>query len=206
MQYTIEQLKAAANHHEIAWRMYGADSDYQMWQHALRLLNQPLTNQTLPEQTPVPTRTRTPRTKPSPLKGRRLSKEHRAKLSKPKTDAQRAALSVPKGDSSRMGRYERTPAMRAAAAERARGRKKSPGEIAKIAQAKVGAANPKYKTYTFAVVHPKHGLFFGERMQLHKMHPELSLGELRRLALGQYPVYKGWRLAQKAAAPPQKTQ
>lgn len=174
--------------------MYGERQYYEAWQRALAAMNctqQPVSVKKKERDSPLKGR-------PSPLRGRKLSAEHIRKLKKPKTEAQKAALRVPKRNTSNMGQYERTEEWRKNAASRARV-KKSESTRKKMSVAKKGAKNPKYKEYVFGVVHPKYGMFFGERMELHKQFPnDLPLKELRKLAIGEYASYNGWRLVQKA--------
>lgn len=178
--------------------MWGDPASYHAWQHALRLIQQSEAQSTTAPKALAKNSEQKQRA-PSPLKGRKLSAEHVAKLKKPKTEAQRAALRVPKRNSAKMGKYERTAEIRAAASEVAKGRQKTPDEITKIAKAKVGKMNPKYKEFTFAAEHPVYGTFFGERMTLHRMFPQhLPLDELRKLALGEKRSYKGWKVVQCA--------
>lgn len=195
-----EQLQQVATHHELMWRMYGERHDYVTWQQALALLQSEVPKTAAePPAKNLNQKQRSTKGRPSPLKGRKLSPSHIAKLKKPKTEAQKAALRVPKRNTALMGRYERTAELRAKAAEKSRGRAKSPEELAKISAARKGVKHPLYKTYTFAAQHPVHGMFYGDRLQLHKQFPrELPLDELRKLALGEYDSYKGWRLIQQA--------
>ena len=215
---THQELLAAAQHHEIMWRMYGEQQDFVALTHINKLLADGPTESAAPaifsEQEQCNPKSASPTNKkkhhlagrPSPLKGRKLSPEHLAKLRKPKTEAQKAALRVPKKHTAKMGKYERTDAIRKAAAKAAKGRKKTDEEKRKIGAAKRGEMNPKYQQYTFAASHPQHGMFYGERMQLHKRFPRsLPLHELRKLALGEYRTYKGWVLLQACdhgCAPP----
>jgi len=191
----LDQLKTIAQQNELLWNMYRERQYYDTWQRALAVIKQ----LSQPQKEAPASRKSPLKGRPSPLRGRKLSPEHIAKLKKPKTEEQKAALRVPKRDSSKMGRYKRDEQYRKAAAARARGRKKSQEELAKIAASKTGPKNPLYKKYVFGAVHPIHGMFYGERYELHKRFPkELPLHELRRLAIGQYSSYKGWRLVQKA--------
>lgn len=187
-----EDLKTAASQHQVLWQLYGDRRHYEAWQRILAILNQP-------KEEPKPQKQHHLKGRPSPLRGRKLSPEHIQKLKKPKTEEQKKALRVPKSDTSKMGKYERTEEMRRAAAERARRRKKGREELEKIRASKSGPKNHKYKTYIFGAVHPVYGMFYGDRLELHKRFPkDLPLKELRKLAIGEYGSYKGWRLVQKA--------
>lgn len=192
-----DELKAAAAYHETMWRMYGEQSSYQTWQHALHHINQRLS---IPEIcAPIPNTPQKKKKKHRPGCTRvGWSAETRAKLSGPKTEAQKAAMRVPKRDSSKMAQWPRSAEWCKNAANRARARVRLPEERTKISEALSGPKNYNYKTIVFSAVHPIHGMFFGDRLQLHKMHPGLSLSGLRKLALGEHRTYKGWIVVQKA--------
>lgn len=195
-----EQLQQAYNHHDIMWKMYGEQADWNAMQQIKSLLTieAPEKNLGKEQHNPKSDKPHHLKGRPSPLKGRKLSEEHLAKLRKPKTEAQKAALRVPKKNTLKMGKYVRTAEIRQAASAAAKGRSKSEETKQRMSKARRGAKNHNYCEYIFAAAHPVHGMFHGERAQLHKMHPELPMHELRKLALGDYRSYKGWVLLQPA--------
>lgn len=183
------------------WKMYGEQADWNALQQLKALLDTKAPEKNLEQEQHLPKSDKPHHLKgrPSPLKGRKLSEEHLAKLRKPKTEAQKAALRVPKKNTLKMGKYVRTAEIRQAASTTAKGRPKTQETKTKMSKARRGAANPRYTEYTFAAAHPVHGMFHGERAKLHRMHPELPMHELRKLALGDYRSYKGWVLLQPAS-------
>lgn len=195
-----EQLQQAYNHHDVMWKMYGEQADWNAMQQIKSLLTieAPEKNLGQEQHNPKSDKPHHLKGRPSPLKGRKLSEEHLAKLRKPKTEAQKAALRVPKKNTLKMGKYVRTAEIRQAASAAAKGRSKSEETKQRMSKARRGAKNHNYCEYIFAAAHPVHGMFHGERAQLHKMHPNLPMHELRKLALGDYRSYKGWVLLQPA--------
>lgn len=196
-----EQLQQAYNHHDVMWKMYGEQADWNAMQQIKSLLTIEAPEKNLGQEQHNSKSADKPhhlKGRPSPLKGRKLSEEHLAKLRKPKTEAQKAALRVPKKNTLKMGKYVRTAEIRQAASAAAKGRSKSEETKQRMSKARRGAKNHNYCEYIFAAAHPVHGMFHGERAQLHKMHPNLPMHELRKLALGDYRSYKGWVLLQPA--------
>lgn len=201
---TLEQIRAALQHHDVMWKMYGDPKDQQAVQQLKAMEAQALSAPTAQgknsgqEQSNPVKKVHHLKGRPSPLKGRKISEEHRAKLKKPKTEAQKAALRVPKKRTEKMGRYERTPEIRKKQSEAAKGKPKSAETCARMSKARLGANNPKYRAYVFAAHHPIHGMFHGERAALHRMDPSLKMDQLRKLAIGEHTKYRGWTLLQRA--------
>lgn len=202
---TLEQIQAALQHHDVMWKMYGEQKDYAAVQQLTSLKAQLLAAPQAQgknlgqEQSIAPKKTHHLKGRPSPLKGRKISEAHRQKLARPKTEEQKAALRVPKKNTQLMGKYERTPEIRAKMRDIAKGKLKSAETREKMSKARLGAKNHAYRSYVFAAQHPLHGMFHGERAQLHKMHPHLKMCQLRKLAIGELSTYKGWVLLQRAA-------
>ncbi|AMQ65979.1 endonuclease protein [Stenotrophomonas phage vB_SmaS-DLP_6] len=188
------------------WKMYGEQKDYVAVQQLKALKAQLLAapqaqGKNLGQEQSIvrPARQHHLKGRPSPLKGRKISEAHRMKLTRPKTEEQKAALRVPKKNTQLMGKYERTPEIRAKMSEIAKGKLKTDETRAKMSKARLGAKNHAYRSYVFAAQHPVHGMFHGERALLHRMHPHLKMCQLRKLALGEHTTYKGWVLLQSAA-------
>lgn len=182
-----EQLQQIATQSELMFKMYGERQHYIAWRQAAEML--------AASAPPAPVVKEKKVRGPSPLKGkkRNLSPEALAKMKAPRTPAQMEGLK--KGwyaPSKNTGKWIRTPEWRAAA----RQRRLDQGEIKRGDQR--GTKHPMYTTYIFAAVHPVYGMFYGDRLELHKRFPkDLPMGELRKLALGEYASYKGWRVIQK---------
>lgn len=201
---TLEQIQAALQHHDVMWKMYGEQKDYVAVQQLSALKAQLLAAPQAQgknlgqEQSNAPKRQHHLKGRPSPLKGRKISEEHRMKLARPKTEQQKAALRVPKKRTEKMGKYERTPEIRQKMSEIAKGKLKSAETREAMSKARLGAKNHAYRSYVFAAQHPIHGMFHGDRALLHKMHPHLKMCQLRKLAIGEHATYKGWVLLQAA--------
>lgn len=195
---TLEQIQAALQHHDVMWKMYGEQKDYVAVQQLSALKAQLLAAPQGQEQSNAPKRQHHLKGRPSPLKGRKISEEHRMKLARPKTEQQKAALRVPKKRTEKMGKYERTPEIRQKMSEIAKGKLKSAETREAMSKSRLGAKNHAYRSYVFAAQHPIHGMFHGDRALLHKMHPHLKMCQLRKLAIGEHATYKGWVLLQAA--------
>ena len=201
---TLEQIQAALQHHDVMWKMYGEQKDYVAVQQLNALKAQLLAapeaqgKKSGQEQSNAAPKQHHLKGRPSPLKGRKISDAHRLKLTRPKTEEQKAALRVPKKRTENMGKYERTPEIRAKMRDIAKGKLKSAETRDKMSKARLGAKNHAYRSYIFAAQHPLHGMFHGDRALLHKMHPHLKMCQLRKLAIGEHSTYKGWVLLQSA--------
>ena len=142
------------------------------------------------------------RGQPAYNRGVAMSEQQKQKLRKPKTEEHKAALRKPKSRTARMGRYERTDEIRAKVAAKLTGRTRTAESRAKMSLARTGASNSRYKPLTIRVVHPTHGMFEGDRMDLITKHPTLTLVGLRNLTKGVISSHQGWVLDLSAAVGP----
>lgn len=151
-----EQLQQAYNHHDVMWKMYGEQADWNAMQQIKSLLTieAPEKNLGQEQHNPKSDKPHHLKGRPSPLKGRKLSPEHLAKLRKPKTEAQKAALRVPKKNTLKMGKYVRTAEIRQAASAAAKGRAKTEETKQRMSKARRGAKNHNYCEYIFAAAQP----------------------------------------------------
>ena len=70
----------------------------------------------------------------------------------------------------------------------------SPETRKKISDSNTLDKNPKYKQIIISVFHPEHGVFKGNRIELIKLFPHLTLSGLLYLHKGVNKFHHGWAI------------